>query len=66
MKLKCVLCAYLYSNHHIQMTLAVLLNDITHIIRFTCLLELSTRDKVFYLPYRSDCISVCFCQPAPN
>ena len=46
---------YLNSHHHIEMTLAVLLNDIPYIIGLACLLELAPGNEVLDLangPYR--------------
>lgn len=53
---------HLNPHHHVQVTLAVLFNDVTHIVWFPSLLKLSASHKVFDLPDCPDSIPVCFCQ----
>lgn len=53
---------HLNSHHHVEMTLAVLFNDIPYIIRLACLLKLAASNEVLDLtngPYR---VAVCLRQ----
>ena len=54
---------YLYPDHHIEMTLRVLLNNVTHIIRLSGLLKFSSRHKIFNFSNCPNGIAMCFCQP---
>lgn len=54
---------HLDSDHHIQMALAVLLDDIAYIVGFTGLLKFPPRDEVLDLSDRSDGVSMGFSQP---
>lgn len=55
--------SYLDSNHHVQVTLTVLLDDITNVVRLPRLLKLSSRYEILYFPNGADSVSVSFCQP---
>lgn len=45
------------------MTLRVLLNNVTHIIRLSSLLKFSSRHKIFNFSNCPNGIAMCFCQP---
>lgn len=57
---------HLYADHHIQMTLAVLLYHVTYVVRFSSLLKLPPSYKVLYFSYRPYSVTVGFRQPAIN
>lgn len=50
--------AHLNSDHHIKMTLAVLFDNISDIVRLPGLLELATTNEIFDFSYGSYCIPV--------
>ena len=52
--------AHLDADHHVEMPLAVLFYDVTHVIRLPSLLELPPRYKIFDFPYCSDGVFVRF------
>lgn len=54
--------AYLYSNHHVKVSLAVLLYHISDIIRFSGLLKFPSGNKIFDLSDGPDCIAMCLSQ----
>lgn len=56
--------AHLNPHHHIQMTLAVLLDDVADVVRFPSLLKLSASHEVLDFSDCPDSVSVRLCQPA--
>ena len=54
------LITYLNSNHHVQMSLAILFDYIAHVVRFPCLLEFSPGHEVLDLPNRPNGVSMYF------
>lgn len=58
--------AHLDSNHHVQVALAVLLDHITHIVRFPRLLELPSGHEILDLPDRPYGVSMRLRQPENN
>jgi hypothetical protein len=54
--------SYLDPDHHVEVSLRVLFNDVPHIVRLPCLLKLATGDEVFDLPDGSDGVFVRFRQ----
>lgn len=54
---------YLDSDHHVEVTLAVLLNHVPHVVRLPGLLELPPGHEVFDLPDGPDGVAVSLGQP---
>ena len=52
------LVLYLDSDHHVEMPLGVLLNDISDIVGLSCLLKLPPGHEIFDLPDGADSILV--------
>lgn len=50
-------------DHHVEMTLRVLFNDIPHIVRFSRLLKLSPGHEILNFSYRTNGIPMSFSQP---
>lgn len=53
---------YLYSNHHVKVSLAVLLNNISDVVRFPGLLKFPSGNKIFYLSDGPDGIAMSLSQ----
>lgn len=63
MEMKRERSAHLDSHHHVQMTLAVLFDYVTDVVRFSSLLKFSACHEVLDLPDCPDSVPVCFRQP---
>lgn len=50
---------YLYPDHHVQVTLRVLFDDVANVVRFSSLLEFSTSYEVFDFSDCPDGVSMC-------
>lgn len=61
-RLFCPTLYYLDPDHHVEVTLRVLLNDVPDVVGFPGLLELATGHKVLDLADRSDRVLVRVCQ----
>lgn len=57
---------YLYPNHHVEVSLTVLLDDVPDVVRLPRLLELPPRDEVLYFAYGPNGVLVCLGEPAKD
>jgi hypothetical protein len=57
------IATHLDPHHHVQVTLAVLLDYVADVVRFPSLLKFSACHKVLDLPDCPDSIPMCFRQP---